>query len=282
MGCFNSLACAIFGYECVVYDISEESLAEAPERQREIWEAIAESRELLTPELLEEGMARIRFTADLETAVQDADLVSESVAENLEIKRTVHQQLDQVCPENTIITTNTSSLLVSEIEDVVQRGDKFAALHFHLGGLLLDIVGGPRTSPGTIDILQRFARSIQQTPVVLKKEKDGYLFNSIFIAEIQTAILLVLDGHADFKDVDRAYMAAKGAESGPFAWMDGVGINVILDIVKEQVKRREPEAGQRIIDFLQPYVDRGDLGWKTGKGFYTYPNPEYEKDSFLA
>jgi enoyl-CoA hydratase/3-hydroxyacyl-CoA dehydrogenase len=281
MGCFNSLVTSIFGYECVIYDISEEPLHRAPARQREMGEMAMEDNELLTQDLLDAGLARMTYTSDLKEAVTNTDLLSESVPEQLALKRKVHRELDEVCPPNTILTTNTSSLLVSEIEDVVKRGDKFAALHFHLGGSLLDIVGGPRTSPDTIDILKRFARSIMQTPIVLKKEKDGYLFNSMLIALLRTAMLLVIDGFADFQDVDRAYMAASGQPMGPFGAMDRIGINVALDVIEEQSKRGDEKVLKRIADFLRPYVDRGDLGWKTGKGFFTYPDPSYEQPEFL-
>ena len=89
------------------------------------------------------------LAADLHEAIANADLVSESVFEDLDLKRDVHRALDQAAPSHTILTTNTSALLVSDIEDVVERGDRFAAMHSHLGSLLVDIVGGPRTSPAT-------------------------------------------------------------------------------------------------------------------------------------
>jgi len=282
MGCFNSLVTAIFGYDCVLFDMSGEALKAAPGRQRELGLALMARTGLLTQDLLQAGLSRIAYTADIEEAVRGADLVSESVPERLELKRQVHKNLDELCAPPTILTTNTSSLLVSEIEDVVKRGDKFAALHFHLGGTLLDIVGGPRTSAETIDILQRFARSIRQTPVVLKKEKDGYLYNSILIAMLKTASLLVIDGYADFQDVDRAYMAATGSLAGPFGMMDAVGLNVCLEIIEEQGKRRPGEEFKRMADYLRPFVNRSELGRKTGRGFYTYPDPAFARQDFLA
>jgi enoyl-CoA hydratase / 3-hydroxyacyl-CoA dehydrogenase len=281
MGCFNSQATAIFGYDCVLFDISEKALQEAPQRQKDMGQMLVEKSELINEDLIKSGLGRISYTSNLDNAVNGSDLLSESVAENLEMKRQVHKQLDAVCPENIILTTNTSSLLVSEIEDVVKRGDKFAALHFHLGGSLLDIVGGPRTSGTTIDILVRFARSIMQTPAVLKKEKDGYLFNTMFIQLMKTAALLVCDGYADFTDVDRSYMAATGGRIGPFGMLDNVGLNVCLDVIKEQDKRKPGEGFNKVVELLTSYVDEGLLGAKAGKGFYTYPNPLFEETGFL-
>jgi len=281
MGCFNSLVTAIFGYDCVVYDISPEALRRAPVRQRELGAMVIQQGKL-TQDLLDAGLSRITYTSDMAAAVADADLVSESVLEKLQLKRDVHKQLDALCPPQTILTTNTSYLLVSEIEDVVKRGDRFAALHFHLGAPLLDIVGGPRTVPETIAVLKSFARSIMQTAVVGKKEKDGYLYNSIIFATLKTALNLVADGYAELEDVDRAYMAALGQAAGPFGGMDFVGLDVILDTLEEQALRRDPEGCAKAAAVVRPLVERGDLGFKTGKGFYTYPNPAFQQPGFLS
>lgn len=281
MGCFNSLATAVFGYDCVVYDISEEALKAAPLRQRDLG-AVIVAQGKMTEELLEQGLSRISYTENLEEAVRKADLVSESVLEKLELKREVHQELDRICPEKTILTTNTSYLLVSEIEDAVARGDRFAALHFHLGAPLLDIVGGPRTSSDTIETLRAFASSIMQTAIVGKKEKDGYLFNNIILSMFSTALNLVADGYADIRDVDRAYMAALGQPVGPFGSMDGVGLDVILDTLEGQARRRNKAEYETAAALVRPFVKEGHLGVKTGKGFYDYPEPAYQKPDFLA
>ncbi|MCJ7634541.1 3-hydroxyacyl-CoA dehydrogenase NAD-binding domain-containing protein [Candidatus Bathyarchaeota archaeon] len=148
--------------------------------------------------------SRVVFTSDANLAAENADLLSESVPEVLELKRMVHTQFDKFCPPKTIMTTNTSSLLVSEIEDVVHRGDKFTALHFSRVGSVVDIMSGPRTSPETVEILKRFALSLGETPIMLKKETDRYLCNAMTIALCQSALSLVMGGYADMEDVDRA------------------------------------------------------------------------------
>lgn len=281
MGCFNSLATAVFGYDCTVYDISEQALETAPQRQREFGAMIV-AQGKLTQELLDQGLSRISYTADIQKAVKGADLVSESVLEKKDLKREIHKNLDEICSEKTILTTNTSYLLVSEIEDAVNRGDRFAALHFHLGAPLLDIVSGPRTSPHTIDILKRFATSIMQTAIVGKKEKDGYLFNSIILSMFTTALNLVVDGYADIEDVDKAYMAALGQPAGPFGSMDGVGLDIILDTLDGQAERYKNKEYEKAAGLVRPLVENGNLGLKTGKGFYEYPVAAYMQPDFLS
>jgi 3-hydroxybutyryl-CoA dehydrogenase len=280
MGCRISLECAIRGYPCVVYDISPEARQRAPERQR-MMAATQVFQGTLKPEEVEQGLTRITFTSDPKKAADNADLLSESVPEILKLKRKVHAQFDQLCPPKTIVTTNSSSLLVSEIEDAVQRGDRFAAMHFHGFGSVVDLVRGPRTSPQTMDILKRFVKSLSEVPIVLKKEKDGYLHNTMYIAFLQSAVALAAGGYGDIEDIDRSWMAVHKSPAGPFGMMDGVGLDVALNVAEAQSRRRRIKGFKEMADFLRTYVERGELGVKTGKGFYSYPDAAYLRPDFL-
>jgi 3-hydroxybutyryl-CoA dehydrogenase len=173
-------------------------------------------------------------------------------------------------------------LLVSDIEDAVQRGDKFAALHSHLGSLLIDIVGGPRTKPDTIDILKGYVLSLGGTPLVLKKEHPGYVLNAIIGPLVTMAMILVIADQASIEEVDRAWMAYRKAPMGPFGMMDLFGLNVVYD--GWQQPKSDPDIEKLkpiIIPFITPYIVQGELGIKTGKGFYTYPEPTYQESDFL-
>ena len=144
IGCWNSLVFASAGYECVVYDLSEEALASAPERQQ--WHIdMALAGGIFTPEQVEAAKKRISYTSSLEAALEGVDLVSESVLEQCDLKRKVHQEIDALCSPDVILTTNSSSLLVTDIEDAVSRRDKFAALHTNMLGRLIEVVPGPKT-----------------------------------------------------------------------------------------------------------------------------------------
>ncbi len=281
MGSRISLQCAIHGYDVAVYDVSEEVLQRAPARQKEIAERIV-TMGGLSREEADAGLTRVTFTADPKEAAANADLLSESVLERVELKREVHAQFDELCPPHTILTTNTSSLLVSEIEDAVRRGDKFAAMHFHGIGSLVDIMRGPRTSNETVAILKRFARSVGEVPMVMKKEKGGYLYNSMLGGLLRAAWELVAGGYADPQDVDRAYMLVTKNAIGPFGMMDGIGLNVIADAGSAARSQGEEMPPQETGEMLRPYIERGDLGMKTGKGFYTYPNPAFQQPGFLS
>ena len=270
------------GYEVTVYDISEEALQNCPDRQRQMG-AMMIAAGAVNQEELDAGMARISYTTNPVEAAGNADILSESVAELVEVKRQTHARFDKLCPPRTIMTTNTSSLLVSDIEGAVSRGDRFAAMHFHGGlGSLVDIMRGPRTSDETVEFLKRFARSIGEVPMVMKKEKGGYLFNTMLGGLLRTALILAAGGYGDPHDIDRAYMMVTGQPAGPFAMMDGVGLNIVLEAGQGLTSNDTEVNQEQMMAFILPYVERGELGMKTGKGFYTYPNPAFQQPDFLT
>jgi len=281
MGSINSLICALAGYETVLYDLSEEALRRAPLGQKLIGAQLV-ARGTHQQSAVDEAIGRIERISDPARAAADADLLSESVHEQLDLKRKVHAQFDELCPPRTIMTTNTSSLLVSEIEIGVLRGERFAAMHFHGLGSLVDIVRGARTSPETVEALVGYVRSIGQVPVVLRKESPGYLHNAMLISLLRTAILLVADGVGEPEDVDRCWMLVQGTPTGPFGMLDWIGLNVGLDVAEQEYERSGSEEALRMARFLRPYVERGELGVKTGKGFYVYPDPTWQRPGFLT
>jgi 3-hydroxybutyryl-CoA dehydrogenase len=282
MGCSNALVAAVSGYTVELYDISEETLKQVPQRFKEFGSFLVGAGFCTTSALMA-SFKRISVGSDLEKATANADLVSESVFEDLEIKRKIHQKLDEVCPEKTILTTNTSSLLVSDIEDVVQRGDRFAAMHFYMASRLVDVVAGPRTSPGTIDIVCRYVESLQLIPMVLKKEYPGYVMNALLGPVFTTANMLAAGALANREEIDRAYMAHLNAPMGPFGIMDMIGLDLIFSqLSKMQENVQQSDITARIAAYYDPLIENGRLGMKTGKGFYTYPAPDYQQADFLS
>jgi len=280
MGCFNSLLAGMAGYDVTLFDISEEVLQLTEIVQEIIGAGLVEQNLFTAVEVLE-GRRRIRLETNAARAVENADLLSESVPEKVELKRSVHAQFDELCPAHTIMTTNTSGILLSEIEDAVKRGDRFAAMHFHLNSTLVDVLGGPRTTGQTIDILSRFVKSMKCYPHINRKENAGYVYNAISMGMMQAIVQLVMKNKVSIEDVDRAWMIHSGEEIGPFGIMDLLGLNVVYDgslsIARYPARR---EQGERMVTFLQPYMDRGESGMRTGKGLYTYPEPAYGKPGF--
>lgn len=280
IGAWNSLITAAAGYKVVVYDINEDMLNSCQERQQQLMRG-AIKLGAVEAEAAKLGLSNIQYTNNLEEAVIDADLISESVPENIQLKRKVFQQLDAVCPAKTIFTTNSSSLLVSEIEDAVNRREKFAALHFHLYGGLIDIVCGPKACDDLAQLLKGFCQSLNQTPVIHTAEKDGYLWNTLLILNHKNSVMLVLDGYGTVENVDRSYMAAGYNKMGPFGQLDMVGIDLARDIFQAKFERDGDPDFKRAVAFFDEYIARGELGLKSGKGFYSYPKPLWQQPEFL-
>jgi 3-hydroxybutyryl-CoA dehydrogenase len=282
MGCANSLVAAVSGYDVVVNDARAEALDGVAARHDGLAGLLVD-RGYCSADDVGAALGRVSLAADLEQATSKADLVSESVFEDLDLKRELHQRLDEVCPSAAILTTNTSALLVSEIEDVVERGERFAALHSHLGSPLFDIVGGPRTAPETIDILRRYVLSLGGVPLVLRREHRGYVFNAMNGPLLAMALKLVLDERATKEEIDRAWMSDRRAPMGPFGMMDLFGLDLVLDSWRRPSITPDREALRaRVVPFLTRYVQDGRLGLKSGEGFYAYPTPAFQEATFLS
>jgi 3-hydroxybutyryl-CoA dehydrogenase len=229
---------------------------------------------------------RIKQVSELDQAVKDADLVIEAVPENLELKCEVFRQLGELTSPDTVLATNSSSIPVSHLEKSSGRPERCLNLHFYMalhGMNMTDIMGGTRTLPEVIEQGVRWVRSLGCIPLRVKKELLGFCFNRVWRAVKREVLYMWANDYVDFRDVDRAWMKFTGNEDryGPFGLMDSVGLDVIYDIEmvyyrnSKDPKDHPPEA-------LKQKVDRGELGVKTGRGFYTYPNPEYLQDDFLS
>ncbi|MBT3224826.1 MAG: hypothetical protein HOE30_22165 [Deltaproteobacteria bacterium] len=300
MGCFNSIVSAIAGYEVWLYDVSEEALQNSEERQRTWGEALVEMG-FTTSAAIEEGLSRITRTTDATAAAANADLLSESVFEQVDLKRETHKKFEKLLPAHAIMTTNSSTILLSDIENAVEDGARFAAMHFHQPTKLVDLVASPRTSSATIEALKRFVRSQNQVEIVLKKENAGYIHNTLFGSLLSTAMVLKYTGAGTYQEIDQAWILNQryyndSAEferkaGGPFAMLDHVGLNVVYDIIVGSLKKsaeegpalhdQKREIMEGIRDSIKEYMDRGDIGMKAGKGFYTFPDPEFLNSDFL-
>ena len=282
MGCFNAAKAACSGYRVTLYDVSEDNLQQARSRC-EGFAAYLASIGYCQNEDVAPALGRMVFSSDLAVATANADLVSESVFERLDIKREVHSKLDQLCPARTILTTNSSYLLPSSIEDAVQRGDRFAAMHSYMGSPLVDIVGSRRTSADTLRVLESYVQSINAVPLVLHKEHPGYVLNAILGPVLATGMRLVAEGLGTVEQVDRAWMHYRSAPMGPLGIIDIIGLNLIYDSWEKRGEEGSiPGLRPRVLALLSPYIERNELGMSTGKGFYRYPEPAFQAPDFAG
>lgn len=283
MGQQIGFQCAGHGYDVVIYDVDASAIDAASKRI----DAYAEGLEgggLITAELRALARGRITLSTDLPTAARDADLLSEAVPEDPDLKGRVLAEFNAACPQRTIFMTNTSTLLPSQFAEASGRGERLLALHFHLPvwvNNLVDVMPHAGTSPEVTQLVLAFARRIAQLPIELRREHNGYVFNSMYSALNSAAITLAQQGVASIEDIDRSWMHITKAPVGPLGALDAVGLDTVWAITDYWARRLGDEQLRANAAFLRAYVDRGDVGVKSGRGFYAYPDPAYARPGFI-
>lgn len=284
MGQQIGLQCARHGYNVTLYDLAPDVL-EAATMQIKAYADGFVTFGILTQEQVDATLARITTTNDPKEAAAEADLLSESVPEDPELKGKVFAQFNDLCPPHTIFTTNTSTLIPSMFAKETGRPAQFAALHFHApmqGANVVDIMPHPGTSNETVELLEAFAKRIDQIAIVLKKESSSYVFNAMMHGFLAAAFNLAINGVASVEDIDRAWMGVTKMIAGPFGMLDNVGLDTSWQVTEYRAKELGDPQLQAHADFLKPYVDKGWLGVKSGRGFYTYPDAAFLQPGFLT
>jgi len=284
MGQQIALQCAMHGYQVQVYDIVPQMLVTAQHRVEEyIAELQASSR--LSVDEARSTLGRLQYFEHAEDAAQEADLLSESIVEDPKVKGEAFARFNRLCPEHTIFTTNTSTLLPSKIAKATGRPAQFAAFHFHnrvWDSNVVDVMPHPGTDPELVLGLVEFARSIDQIPIVIHHETASYVFNAMLNGFLRPALMLAADGKASVEDIDRAWMGVTKMRLGPFGIIDLIGVDLTYHISTNMpfYMKMVPSV-KRILIFLKQYVDQGRFGIKSSKGFYNYPNPSFSSPDFL-
>ena len=287
MGQQIGFVCAMHGYNVTFYDISDDVLNVSMKRVEKLGSSYFVPVGRITMEQFKEIMGRITATSDPQAAAQDADIISESVPEDPEIKAKVFAQFNALCPERTIFTTNTSLLMPSKFAQATGRPEKLVALHFHdlRANNVADVMPHPGTDPAVTQLVHDFAVSIGQIAIMLRRENNGYVFNAMLSSICTAAMTLVTTGVASIEDVDRAWMGVMRMPLGPFGMMDQMGLKTVWHVNDYWARHAQDIPADQIkanADFLKQYVDKGELGAMTKKGFYTYPMPAYARPDFLA
>lgn len=263
---------AYHGFEVVAFDISEDVLEIAKTRFATLADAYrAEGYPGAAEGEAEAALQRISYSSDLADAVRDADLVIEAIPENLDIKRETYEKLSVVAPAKTVFATNSSTLLPSDLKDFTGRPEKFLALHFanHVWvNNTAEVMGTTETDVAVYQQVVDFARNIGMVPIEIKKEKAGYVLNSLLVPLLDAAAELLIDGIADPDMVDATWRIGAGSPLGPFQIMDVVGLTTVYNISAASPLPKK----QTFAEYLKVnYLDHGKLGVATGEGFYSYP-----------
>lgn len=218
----------------------------------------------------------IRLVTDLKDAVKDADLVIESIIENEKVKADFFKKLSLYLDSKTIVVTNSSTLLPSKLSKHIIRPDRFLSLHFAnmiWKNNTAEVMAHPKTDMKCFDEVMEFAKQINMVALPLKKEKNGYLLNSMLIPLLFSAMDLYVNGISDYESIDIAWKKGTGAPKGPFEILDVVGMETAYNIVKMYLKVPSflaPYNFKAMEKLLKKYIDEGKLGKATKEGFYKY------------
>lgn len=225
----------------------------------------------LTQEDADKTLGSINFTTDV-TALKDADFIVEAVIENLDLKRDLYTSLGSTCDEKTIFASNTSSLSISEMAQFSGRTDRFVGVHFFNPVQLMKLVEVIRTDETDPAVFERAYNWVSDIGKVAVSCGDtpGFIVNRLLVPSLMQAMLMVDRNDASVKDIDISMQLGAGHPMGPLHLADYIGLDTCLFIVQGWVEKYPDEPSFALPECLKAKVEAGDLGRKTGKGFYNW------------
>ncbi len=261
---------AVAGHDVILQDVSTESVARGRDAIAASLTKFAEKGRL-TGEQAQAALERIVTVTDLE-AVADADIVVEAVFEKFEVKADVFRRLDAVCGDDTLLATNTSAIPITSIAAVTSRPEQVVGTHFFSPVPLMklcELVRGYKTSDEAMERARVFAEGVGKTVVVVNRDVAGFVTTRLITALAMEAIALVESGVASAEDVDTACRLGFGHAMGPLETADMTGVDIIFNATSNIYADSQDEKFSPP-EVLRRMVTAGDLGRKSGKGFYDY------------
>lgn len=277
------------GLDVTLYDINEEAISAAKEKMSTNAQNYAEYKEI-EESGAQEFADSIDYSDNLEEAVKDADLVIESITEDIEIKKDFYSELREVASEDTLFSTNTSSLLPSDYKDETGRPEKFLGFHFSnpiWEMPIAEVMATPDTDDEVVDKFIELAEDNNLHPVVVHKEVPGYLLNSLLIPWLEGGQQLYADEIASVEDIDKTWIVATEDRGGPLGAIDIIGLETALSAAEgrlednEDIEWADQSWRPKFIEKMKERREENLLGVAEGKGFYTYPDPAYEQEEFF-
>lgn len=235
-------------------------------------------------EKVEKAYKGVKLELDMKKAVEDADLVIESMSENAQDKIEFYKTLAPLLPKKTVLVTNSSTLLPSQFAKYTGRPEKYLSLHFANSiwkNNTAEIMAQGQTDSKYFEEIIQFANDIRMIALPVRKEKNGYLLNSMLVPFLLSGLDLYASGVSDPKSIDLAWTKGTGAPKGPFQIFDTVGLKTAYNIVMQYQKvpgllspllkkMMMPYNFKAMAKILKEYIDAGKLGMSSGEGFYKY------------
>jgi 3-hydroxybutyryl-CoA dehydrogenase len=258
------------GWQVTMRDVDEPSLNRGMSAIRDSLGRFA-AKGRIAEEDVEPTLGRITPTTDMD-AVAEADIVVEAIFERLDAKHDVFRKLDKLCKAGAILGTNTSAIPITQIAAVTERPESVVGIHFFSPVpmmKLVELVRGFRTSDDTLATARNYAEEVGKTCVEVNRDVAGFVSNRLFSALVVEAIKLVESGVVSAADLDTVCKLGFGHAMGPLATVDLTGIDVLLHAA-ENIYHDTGDAKFFPPELMQRMVTAGELGRKTGKGFYSY------------
>jgi 3-hydroxybutyryl-CoA dehydrogenase len=264
---------AVAGYQVSLNSRTEQSLARSRSNIAANLDRLVDIGSL-TRERAQSALPRIRASTALQEVVEDADVVIEAVFEDLEVKQEVFRSLDQLCPERTILASTTSSLLPSQLASATGRPGKVVAAHYFPPTdvvRLVEIMGSEATTEETVATLYQLLVKTGKTPIIVRKETPGFIYNRLATALCREALSIVQRGIANPEDVDMVLKSRLGrtlVTVGLFELLDLAGWDVLGSVFGNLLP--EIDSSSDMLKLVQEKVARNELGVKSGRGFYQW------------
>ena len=264
---------AFAGYQVHLHDVSQAQVDAGMERIRDNLQIFMEN-DLAEPGQIDETLDRIHGSDQLETVGREADFIVEAVIENLPLKQEVFRQLDQICPPHTILASNTTAQMPSQIGMFTQRQDKILNTHYFNPPYLIplvELIRSPKTSDETLQVAYDLMVKIGKTPAIIQKEVPGFVGPRLQAAVIREAFSIVERGIATAEDVDLVVRNSFGRRlsvAGPFQVFELAGWDLVLAAFEELYK--DLNSSSEINPLLREMVEDDKLGVKSGRGFYEW------------
>jgi 3-hydroxyacyl-CoA dehydrogenase len=254
----------------VLKDVDQKFVDQGIEKARSVWEVRVDAGKL-DPSERDRKLGLITGTTSYE-GFGDVDFVIEAVPERMEIKQAVFSELDAVTPGHAILASNTSSLSITEMGDATSRPDKVVGFHFFYPASvmrLIEVIEGDYTDPETVQVATSFAQTIRKTPIRCG-EAPGFVVNRILNSSVSELWRYQVETGADIQEIDRIVAESKAAPMGPFFLTDLLGLDTVLHVAMHLADAY----GDRFVVHpgMKALVAEGNLGVKTGKGFYEHAN----------